>query len=203
MRAVTIAIVLSAMSACQRSPVPSPGSDRPPSASTPSNTAPPPSPNDEPMLAGSYEATSRTAMSITGDVRLTGDTVTFSLGSTYRTRLVTRVSASEEYAAGAGPWADLLNVAPHQRVELRAVVEERVNAKALNGGLCRPAAVTYLALVASPDSSGAPALMLSAFRDAAPPGPKGTADSLCGTFMFGSAGRLSQTAEQSSLKAES
>lgn len=153
-------------------------------------SAPEPAASDAPMLAGSYEAISRTAMSITGDLRMTDEMLTFSLGSTYRTRLAARVSASDEYAAGAGSWADLLNVNPTDRVEVRAVVEERVDATAPNGGLCRPAAVTHLALVLSSDPSGAPALKLAAFKGGEPPGPKGAAENLCGTFLYGSAGRV-------------
>lgn len=156
--------------------------------SRPSSAAETPAPKAalvaEPVLAGSYDAISTTATGITGDLTLKEDRLDFQLGSTYRTHLASRPPVAQMYAADGSSWADLLSARATTTVELRAVEEEIVSANAPNGGLCRPARVTYIALVSADDASGAPALKLAAFKGSAAPSPTAAAADLCGTFSY-------------------
>lgn len=158
-----------------------------PAESTPtaSSTSPPREEKpSEAMLTGSYQAVSRTAMGITGNLTLATDHLSFELDQIYETALVAHRPASEDYAKGAGSFAEILLIPETATVEVRRISTEKVGLKAPNGGLCGPAKTTFVALASAPDFSGEAALRLAAFKSATPPGPDGDPADLCGTFNW-------------------
>lgn len=124
-------------------------------------------------------------MGISGDLKLTEDALTFTLGLTYETEIPAGVPATQDYGKSADSWADLLGVPATSTVELRRVRRETVAAKTPNGGLCAPDAVAYLALGTATGSSRRPSLKLAAFKGDVAPGPEASAADLCGTFNYG------------------
>lgn len=131
-----------------------------------------------------YEAISNTAMSITGNLRLSAEQLIFARDLSYRTGPGAPIAAADAYAKGAGSWASLLNLSSGARIELRRVREEQVGKQAPNGGLCGTRKTTFIVLATSEDPAIGTSLKLAAFSGATPPGPSANAAALCGTFTY-------------------
>lgn len=179
-------MVLVSMTACQLAP--SQGRTPPaPTAGVPAPT-PPPSPVPR-LLSGSFDAVSTTAMGITGDLALTPSTLTFSQGLAYETLPAASVQASAVFTKSGARWAELLAVDAATTIEVRAVAQERVEAHAPHGGLCRPDKTSFIALASSDANTSAAtptagALKMAAFKSLVKPGAEASENDLCGTFMY-------------------
>ncbi|RJF90418.1 hypothetical protein [Sphingomonas cavernae] len=134
-------------------------------------------------VAGSFAAVSNTAMSVTGDVTIAADTLSFSLDQSYGTGGASVTTAASPYA-GADIWADLFGVTADTPVEIRPVTSEQVGAKARNGGLCGKAKASFVAIARKAAGTPDELLQIAAFQGPAAPGNGASPDSLCGTYTY-------------------
>lgn len=135
--------------------------------------------------AGRYSAVSNTATSITGDLTLADNALTFDLGQTYTTQRAGVIEASVAFAPGGGTAASILRIPPTTGVEIRRVTQQTVGARARNGSMCGRDTVTFVALAAATGGDGMPGLWIAAFKGETAPGEAGAAPAdLCGTFSY-------------------
>lgn len=135
-----------------------------------------------PVFEGTYAPMSRTAESITDELAFEGDTIQFGFGHTYVTEPESMIRQGD--VAGRG-LAEALSVAPGTYMEIRRVTSELVNARAENGGLCRPDATRWLVFAAIRDGNEtAQQVALAAYKGEACPTSATAERDLCGTFNY-------------------
>lgn len=148
-----------------------------PSASTESITeAPAP-----PAITGSFAAMSNTAISITGDIDIQPDVLSFSKGFRIEGgRIDTTLEPHTDYSAGGGTIADVTGNDGIESIELRRVTNVRLAADAAIQPLCGAGVpATYVVLAKSPEI-----LSMLVFSGADAPGPNAHDPQLCGTFNY-------------------
>lgn len=154
----------------------------PPAEQAPIADAPPPV-EAPPPPQGPFEATSNTAMSITGDMSFTETEITFAKGIVLRTVQFATRSAYDPISMRPEETFD--SVAPGEDtrvVDLRSVDAQEFDGA--RGGLCGDEAPTYVALV---HEIPIRRIFLIAFSGAEAPGPAATNSAVCATFMYSAA----------------
>jgi hypothetical protein len=132
------------------------------------------------MFDSVYQPVSTTARSITDTLEVAGDEIQLGFGHVYRTEAV-RMAPAADIAA----FARVASAQGATAFEVRKVTEELVNARAVNGGLCRPEATTFIVLGAAPDADGVTqAVSMLAYQGAAAPTAATVERGLCGTFLY-------------------
>jgi hypothetical protein len=151
--------------------------------------APPPAPvHATPKL---YDPISKTAEAITDtleivDLGQVGPNapprvkITLGFGHVYEADWVNTAKASAD--VGGEAWTALLPIPEDVTVTVYAVQSELVNAKAENGGLCKPEATSFIAIAEYKNALDEQELQMAAFKDKTWP-PKAAPD-LCGTFTY-------------------
>jgi hypothetical protein len=134
---------------------------------------------------GQYSAVSRTAVSVTGDLTLADNAMTFARAQSYQTAPAGVLDATAEYAPGTGPLAQALGVPPGTGLEVRRVTASQIGSGAPNGGLCGRDAVTFVILAAATGADNMPGLWLAAFKGANAPGAgQGARGDLCAIYTY-------------------
>lgn len=134
---------------------------------------------------GQYSAVSRTAVSITGDLTLADNAMTFARAQSYQTAPAGVLDATAEYAPGTGPLAQVLGVPPGTGLEVRRVTASQIGSGAPSGGLCGRDTVTFVILAAATDNTNMPGLWLAAFKGANAPGEgRGASGDLCAIYTY-------------------
>lgn len=165
MRMIIVAFAL-ALAACAR---PAPEAQAPEAAS-----AQPASP-----FVGDYIAASTTAMSITGDLSVAPDVLSFARGFRIEgPRVAATLSGDTDLSAGGGT-ANSGSGLAIAALELRRIENVRVAADARAPDLCGGVTPTYLILGRSGDT-----LSLQIFSGAEAPGPQAHDTALCGIYNF-------------------
>ncbi|WP_135210212.1 hypothetical protein [Vitreimonas flagellata] len=146
----------------------------PPTESAPRAAAPAPS------ITGTFTAVSTTAMSITGDLDVTADVLSFGRGFRIEgARVDAALGPTSELAAGQGSFADATGNQSIETMELRQIALVRVAADAAAPQLCGDQTPTFVVL-----ARGGDALSVLVFSGIEPPGAGAAATSLCGIFNF-------------------
>jgi hypothetical protein len=140
-----------------------------------------------PMFDGTYVPVSRTAESITDDITFENDTIQFGFGHTYETTPESMIRQGD--AAGRG-FTEALSVPAGAYIEIRKVTSELVNARAVNGGLCRPDETRWLVFAAVRDDQDVTdQVAMAAYKGVSAPTPAAADRELCGTFTYARANR--------------
>lgn len=135
-----------------------------------------------PMFDGTYAPVSKTAMAITDEIAFENDTLQFGFGHTYETAPEGMIVQGG--AAGRG-FTEVLAVPAGTYVEIRRVTSELVNARAENGGLCKPEAAKWIVLAAVRDGQDVTRdVAMAAYKGGAAPSPAAADRELCGTFSY-------------------
>lgn len=149
-------------------------------------TAPPASETEAeapalPALTGQFTAMSTTAMSITGDIDVQPDVLSFARGFRIEGgRIDTALEPHADFSAGGGTIADSSGNGGVETIELRRVELVRVAADARDPQLCGAGQpVTHAILAKSPE-----VLSLFVFSGADAPGPNAQATQLCGIYNY-------------------
>ena len=162
MRAV-LAVLVVTLAACAEPPV--------------STESPAPAP---PALTGAFEAMSNTATTITGNLDVQPDVLSFGKGFRIEGgRIDATLGPNTDLSAGGGTIADGSGNTSIQTVELRRINLVRVAADAPNPNLCGGVAATHAIL-----ANGAGALSVFVFSGADAPGPNAHDTQLCGIFNY-------------------
>jgi hypothetical protein len=136
---------------------------------------------------GRFNAISKTAMAITGDLTVKGDAITSSLGHSWTTAAGPEIAADAPLNAAGDTLKGFLALEdePSLFVAVKAITAETVPATATNGGLCGQDKATYIAFVRRLDPADAhdSALFIAAFTGAGPPGPASNL-AICATYTF-------------------
>jgi len=132
-------------------------------------------------VAGPFIAVSTTAMSITGDMSFSDDTVSFMNGILLRTAHVTTGAVFDAMNAAGDSFDDVAPGADNRVVDVRRVTAQEVSSDAAPGGLCGATAPTYVALVHDIPIAK---MAVVAFTGDAPPGRGAAADAVCATFSY-------------------
>lgn len=182
-RAIAAPLIVLVLAGCGR-PEERAAPAAPVAEAAPATVAPPATPVST-ILApeGQFDAISNTAMGVTGDLTGAAGALTFSQGQEYGLSGVATGKAADAYADTKASFASLINVPDAGEVRVFRVTREE-KAKARNGGLCGADATTYVVTHQGVDSSGAPSLVLVAFKGAAAPGAATPEADLCGTYMY-------------------
>lgn len=148
----------------------------PPASTEPVVEAPAP-----PAITGSFAAMSNTAMSITGDIDVQPDILSFSKGFRIEGgRIDTMLEPHTDLSAGGGTIADVTGNGGIEAIELRRVTNVRVAADTAVQPLCGAGqTVTHVVLAKSPE-----VVSLLVFSGADAPGPNAHDSQLCGTFNY-------------------
>jgi hypothetical protein len=149
-------------------------------------TAPPASETEAaapapPAITGAFSAMSNTAMSITGDVDVQPDVLSFARGFRIEGgRIDTALEPHTDISAGGGTIADSSGNGGVETIELRRVQLVRVAADARDPQLCGAGeTVTHAILAKSPE-----VLSLFVFSGPDAPGPNAHATQLCGIYNY-------------------
>jgi hypothetical protein len=138
---------------------------------------------DAPVFDGARQPISKTAESITGALQFDVGAIRFGVGHVYETAPLKLVTGLEAEAATT---TFAISDKSAMKYELRRVTRELVNAAAPNGGLCQPAATTFILLGAKYDpNAGSSDVYLAAYTGQDEPGPAAKDSKLCGTFTYG------------------
>ncbi len=154
------------------------GQSTTPASDTPATTVEAPAP---PAITGAFAAMSNTAMSITGDIDIQPDILSFSKGFRIEGgQIDTALEPHTDYSAGGGTIADVTGNGGIEAIELRRVTNVRIAADAAVQPLCGAGeTVTYVVLAKSPD-----VVSMLVFSGADAPGPNAHDSQLCGTFNY-------------------
>ena len=151
-----------------------------PSAETPAPAAEVEAPAPA-ALTGEFTAMSNTAMSITGDLSVTADVLSFGKGFRLEGgRIDTALEANTDLSAGGGTIADGSGNTSVQTIELRQIANQRIAADARDPQLCGEGKTASYAILAN----GAETLSLLVFSGADAPGPNAHDTQLCGIFNY-------------------
>ena len=142
--------------------------------------APPPAFAD---YAGTLAAISTTAMSITGDMTMKADVISFGNGQTMTTRQLYTVPASDPYSVDGESWAELITVPEQSMVEIREVIGVAINNEAR--GLCGDTPISFVTLGADRSGGkGVDAITAAMITGDVPPGPDAPGDNVCAIYTF-------------------
>lgn len=144
---------------------------------TPEAAAPAP-----PALTGQFIAVSNTAMSLTGDIDVLPNVISFGQRG-FRLEgghIDTALEPNTDISAGGAAIADATGNTSIQTIELRRIGRQLLAADARDPQLCGPnSAPTYAVL-----ANGAQTLSLLVFSGAEAPGPSAHDTHLCATFSY-------------------
>lgn len=133
-----------------------------------------------PALTGEFTAMSNTAISITGDINVQPDVLSFGKGFRIEGgRIDTALGPDTDLSAIGGTIADGSGNRTIQSVELRRIDLIRVAADAPNPTLCGGVATTHVIL-----ANGTDALSVLVFSGEDAPGPNAHDTQLCGIFSY-------------------
>jgi hypothetical protein len=170
MRKAGLALMILALAACGQ-PTEAPGEPSAPAEDAASSAA----------FVGHYVAISNTAMSITGDLDLAPDVLSFGKGFRIEgARIESGLTADTDLSAGGGTIASGSGNTSVMNVELRHVDLVRVAADARDPQLCGEGTPVTHAIVAH----GAESLSVLVFSGAEAPGPNAHDTQLCGIFNY-------------------
>ena len=168
MRFATAAFAVSILAACTPSAAPPAGQDE--------VQAPGP-----PAITGAFTAMSNTAMSITGDLDVQPDVLSFGKGFRIEGgRIDATLGPNTDLSAGGGTIADGSGNRSVEGVELRRVEQVRVAADAGDPQLCGAGAPVSHVILAN----GAEVLSVLVFSGADAPGPNAHDTQLCGIYNY-------------------
>jgi hypothetical protein len=102
-------------------------------------------PTLDPVALGTFEPGNPVAERVTGGLTVEDTTITGANGASFITERVAIVRGGDEFSAGQR-YADIMQVAAEQQVELRHVVEETPPTKTPGSALCGTMKTGYLAL---------------------------------------------------------
>jgi hypothetical protein len=133
------------------------------------------------LIPGQYVATSNTAMSITGDLDLSPNVLSFAKGFRVEgARIENALTGDTDLSAGGGTLTEGSGIAQFQTIELRRIETVRVAADARDPQLCGAGKTATYAILAN----GAETLSLQIFSGADAPGPNAHDTQLCGIFNY-------------------
>ena len=134
-----------------------------------------------PALTGQFTAMSNTAMSITGDLDVQPDVLSFGKGFRIEGgRVDATLGPNTDLSAGGGTIADGSGNRSVEGVELRRVEQVRVAADAGDPQLCGAGAPVSHVILAN----GAEVLSVLVFSGADAPGPNAHDTQLCGIYNY-------------------
>jgi len=133
------------------------------------------------LIPGQFIATSNTAMSITGDLEIWPNRLSFGKGFRLEgSRIDTRLEPNTDLSAGGGTIASGSGNSSVHMVELRQIANQRIAADARDPQLCGEGKTPSYAILAN----GAETLSLLVFSGADVPGPNAHDTQLCGIFNY-------------------
>lgn len=147
-----------------------------PQAAPPAAEAPTPAPTGTALSTGEMGAMSNTAMSITGSLTVTPDSLSFENGFAAETDYLGWVDATAPIAEGGESFAATAPGPTSLRVELR-----RLRGQARSQLCGETPAATYVALGHDDPITG---LTLIVFSGADAPGPQARDSAVCATFAY-------------------
>lgn len=132
------------------------------------------------QVQGPFDATSTTAMSITGDMSFSGHDVSFMNGIILQTTHIATQDAFDVAAKNGDSFDDLAPGPDDRVVDLR-----RVDLQVLNdppqGGLCGATTPTYVAILRQQQITD---VTVAVFAGADAPGPSAQDSQLCATYSY-------------------
>ena len=174
-----LAAGLFGLSACQEADGPAPVPAEPVPSAAPAVEAGETPSSLPPELTGRADASSSTAMSITGDVEFDGAAIRFGKGIELVTAPERIDLATAVYDVTGTTWAQLLQAEDDTQVELRRVTSQSVGEAGRDGGLCGAAEAGYVALLQEDN-----AVHMAVFAAGQSPGAAAPDTALCGTFLY-------------------
>jgi hypothetical protein len=134
---------------------------------------------------GPFEATSNTAMSITGDMSFSDANISFMNGIVLHTTPIGAHAAFDEISANGDTYDSVAPGDDNRIVDLRQVQSQELidppgEGGAPNTGVCDPAP-TYVAIVHDPAFT---TVSIIGFSGSVAPGPTAPADAVCATYLY-------------------
>lgn len=133
------------------------------------------------------DATRSVAGNLTASVENRGGPLmlAFANGITIAAERDVRVAASERAAPGAETFANMLDADPEAGVFLYRVTNEDLSKSAGQGGLCKDAPTTHVAVTEYVGEDGEWKFKVAAFKNTSPPGPGATSDpGFCAAYQY-------------------